>query len=582
MPVTPKFSISQDDEFVIIEINVPWVRVGDMEFVVDGCEFSFFCNPYLLKLQFPYPCIDDERAKAVYDMDKDNGTIFVHVPKEEKGRVFPDLDMFSTLLMKPEPMPTMDSIREEHHQPLVQEIKENGTEPTEKVEPSKTSKELLSLEEDDHPHRKYGFDDLFENVFKSFEDCSDVIENPVPDDSTVDPLELMKEMESAKFDADHYLSDYIYGKEDYLYTEFADRIIRKRLKSEPSPPLVPSSSWTESAESAESVKPMTVAPIVAEVKKAAGTEGKKPLIEVISETSAESTEETATPPRLDGELHYPSLLVVDSSKPTQSPSNPSQSPTNTTQSPSNPSQLPTNTSHSPTNMPTLSRRPENLSQKMREHIQESRVSHEEGAEDCRLTADEKELLLSIKSVPVTVPASRLRRALGSLVDVLCAYCYDVRITQHDPSPESAWTIAILSPTLSWLAPSEDLQRVLVHFARRVLIYPYLRRYDLARLCIKDCAVILKLGKRRVLKCLLEIKKIFKYAERKYILNTLYIDKFILWVQTLDYPLLFDVAEEITYLLSTAVTRESLDLGIPELDEQGKEIYREEQAMKEEE
>lgn len=119
---------------------------------------------------------------------------------------------------------------------------------------------------------------------------------------------------------------------------------------------------------AESV---TVAPIVAEVKKAAGMEGKKPLIEVISETSAESTEETAAPPRLDGELHYPSLLVVDSSKPTQSPSNPSQLPTNTTQSPSNPSQLPTNTSHSPTNMPTLSRRPENLSQKMREHIQAS-------------------------------------------------------------------------------------------------------------------------------------------------------------------------------------------------------------------
>ena len=130
---------------------------------------------------------------------------------------------------------------------------------------------------------------------------------------------------------------------------------------------------------------MTVAPIVAEPKKAAGTEVRKPLIEVISETPAESTEETAAPPRLDGELHYPSLLVVDSSKPTQSPSNPSQlltnttqspsnpsqSPTNTTQSPSNPSQSPTNTSHSPTNTPTLSRRPENLSQKMREHIQAS-------------------------------------------------------------------------------------------------------------------------------------------------------------------------------------------------------------------
>ena len=73
-----------------------------------------------------------------------------------------------------------------------------------------------------------------------------------------------------------------------------------------------------------------------------------------------------------------------------------------------------------------------------------------------------------------------------------------------------------------------------------MIYPYLRRYDLARLCVKDCIVILKLGKRRLLKCLLEvivrnlcdvqIKKIMKFSERKYILNTLYIDKYILWIQ----------------------------------------------------
>ena len=34
--------------------------------------------------------------------------------------------------------------------------------------------------------------------------------------------ELMKQMEESKFDADHYLSDYFYGKEDYLYTEFID------------------------------------------------------------------------------------------------------------------------------------------------------------------------------------------------------------------------------------------------------------------------------------------------------------------------------------------------------------------------
>ena len=164
----------------------------------------------------------------------------MHVPKVEKGRVFPDLDMLSTLLMKPEPMPSMESIREEHQgyylcvaflcSPLVQEISEEGVAPPAEKKTQETSKDLLSLEEEgQRPHRKYGFNDLFENVFKSFEDCSDVIENPIPDDSTVDPLEMMKEMESSKFDPDHYLSDYVYGKEDYLYTEFVDILCVRTL-----------------------------------------------------------------------------------------------------------------------------------------------------------------------------------------------------------------------------------------------------------------------------------------------------------------------------------------------------------------
>ena len=58
--------------------------------------------------------------------------------------------------------------------------------------------DLLSLEECNtfismqwiiasfHTYRKYGFNNQFTNVFKSFEDCSDIIENPIPDDSTVD------------------------------------------------------------------------------------------------------------------------------------------------------------------------------------------------------------------------------------------------------------------------------------------------------------------------------------------------------------------------------------------------------------
>lgn len=70
MPVTPRFSVRQDDEFVLVDIVVPFVRVSDMEFVIDGCEFSFYCKPFLLKLTFPHELVEDDRTKAVYDPAK--------------------------------------------------------------------------------------------------------------------------------------------------------------------------------------------------------------------------------------------------------------------------------------------------------------------------------------------------------------------------------------------------------------------------------------------------------------------------------------------------------------------------------
>ena len=69
MPVTPEFKITQDDESVDVIIHVPYVRVSDMEFTVVNTDFHFYCKPYLLKLQLPGNVIDDERARAVYDIN---------------------------------------------------------------------------------------------------------------------------------------------------------------------------------------------------------------------------------------------------------------------------------------------------------------------------------------------------------------------------------------------------------------------------------------------------------------------------------------------------------------------------------
>ena len=43
-----------------------------------------------------------------------------------------------------------------------------------------------------------------------------------------------------------------------------------------------------------------------------------------------------------------------------------------------------------------------------------------------------------------------KRALLGLADVLFAYAYDHRTTGGDPTVESAWTVAVLSPLLTWL------------------------------------------------------------------------------------------------------------------------------------
>lgn len=50
-----------------------------------------------------------------------------------------------------------------------------------------------------------------------------------------------------------------------------------------------------------------------------------------------------------------------------------------------------------------------------------------------------------------------RRVLLGLADILFAYAYDHRTTTGDASVESAWTVAVLSPLLSWLEVRQLLQ-----------------------------------------------------------------------------------------------------------------------------
>ncbi|XP_068010474.1 protein SHQ1 homolog isoform X2 [Melanerpes formicivorus] len=125
--------------------------------------------------------------------------------------------------------------------------------------------------------------------------------------------------------------------------------------------------------------------------------------------------------------------------------------------------------------------------------------------------------------------SRHRVYLG-LIDILLAYCYEICVNEGDKNVESSWNIRKLSATLCWLESFTSIHDVLVSFGRRVLCYPLHRHFGLVTRAFNDTVMILQLGKAAVLKCLLDIHKIFRENDPAYILNDLFITDYCIWIQ----------------------------------------------------
>lgn len=132
----------------------------------------------------------------------------------------------------------------------------------------------------------------------------------------------------------------------------------------------------------------------------------------------------------------------------------------------------------------------------------------------------------------------------TLITFLFAYMYDSRTTQHDPTPESAWTICNLTPSFTALDPplsshyiggrhvfsKGELQKTLVPSYRRSLAFPLYRSFLLAEKCRRDVASVLQKGKRTVMRCLLEMKYILDHHDVYYIYNKMWLDDYCVWIQ----------------------------------------------------
>ncbi|XP_076984808.1 protein SHQ1 homolog isoform X2 [Tamandua tetradactyla] len=169
-----------------------------------------------------------------------------------------------------------------------------------------------------------------------------------------------------------------------------------------------------------------------------------------------------------------------------------------------------------------------------------------------------------------------RQVYYSLIDILLAYCYETRVTEGEKNVESAWNIRKLSPTLCWFETWTNVHEILVSFGRRVLCYPFYRHFKLVMKVYRDTIKILQLGKSAVLKCLLDIHKIFQENDPAYILNDLYISDYCVWIQKAKSKKLAALAEA---LKKVSLTKAQLGLELEELEAAALLVQEEESASK---
>lgn len=150
-------------------------------------------------------------------------------------------------------------------------------------------------------------------------------------------------------------------------------------------------------------------------------------------------------------------------------------------------------------------------------------------------------------------------AFSGLIDILFAYCYNRRINCGEANVESGWTIAKLSSTLSWFDTFKSLQDVLVASYRRSLCFPLYRNWKLTNRVYADLVDLLKQGQKQIIKTLLNIRKSFlDKCDNRYILNDLYINDYIVWIQYVNKKRLNSL---ITSIESVKISKQMVDFDL---------------------
>ncbi|XP_073500866.1 protein SHQ1 homolog isoform X2 [Phyllobates terribilis] len=191
------------------------------------------------------------------------------------------------------------------------------------------------------------------------------------------------------------------------------------------------------------------------------------------------------------------------------------------------------------------------------------------------TESEKERLRKFTNKSYLLEKKAAQLAYLGLMDLLLAYCYEVRVTEGERNVESAWNVRKLSGTLCWFENYRSVTDVLVSFGRRVLCYPLYRNFCLVTRAAEDACTLLQMGKAAVLKCLLDIHITFQENDPAYILNDLYITDYCIWIQKVKSKKLADLSD---CLQATSISKAELGLELEELEEAATLVQEEEKLL----
>uniref|UniRef100_A0A7S0HWJ0 CS domain-containing protein n=1 Tax=Hanusia phi TaxID=3032 RepID=A0A7S0HWJ0_9CRYP len=148
------------------------------------------------------------------------------------------------------------------------------------------------------------------------------------------------------------------------------------------------------------------------------------------------------------------------------------------------------------------------------------------------TSEERDVLLKLSKREFLMSSQEKKRALIGLVDILFGFAYDHRTTLGEGTCESGWTVVKLSCTLCWLDTPRDVEASVCACMRRAISFPLYRHWELAQRVLQDVLHIIRKGRQSIVRSLIRVKHLLTQGER-YLLNILYIDDYLVWLQSLS-------------------------------------------------